>query len=360
MKKTLLFLIFFIAISANAIVIEDGIYIIKSSINPNFVIDLNGGRTTLGNNIQLWDKNNSDAQRWIIKNVNGTVKICSVINSHYVIDLNEAHAVCGENIQCWEDNGSNAQQWFPRKVGSYYEFRSAVNQNFTIDLCNSQTVRGQNIHCWEANGTNAQRWILERVGNSGTNSPDDSGLLYSGPYTMTGMSYDYSTGQYQNSGVSGVYQVEIYRDRIIIMGETCAQWRTDGQWLWYGVNPSNSNHPKYLYNTSTGELRWRTVLSLFGFVQITDGIWVRGNQVAGSTGTGTSTGGTSNGGTTTTSPVKTRCGSCDGTGTVIYYNGPYNSSADKWCGQCHKTVSNNHYHRTCRACNGKGWWSTRP
>ena len=62
-----------------------------------------------------------------------------------------------------------------------------------------------------------------------TNSPDDSGLLYSGPYTMTGMSYDYSTGQYQNSGVSGVYQVEIYRDRIIIMGETCAQWRTDGQ-----------------------------------------------------------------------------------------------------------------------------------
>lgn len=349
MKKTLLFLIFFIAISANAIVIEDGIYIIKSSINPNFVIDLNGGRATLGNNIQLWDKNNSDAQRWIIKNVNGTVKICSVINSHYVIDLNEAHAVCGENIQCWEDNGSNAQQWLPRKVGSYYEFRSAANQNFTIDLCNSQTVRGQNIHCWEANGTNAQRWILERVGNSGTNSPDDSGLLYSGPYTMTGMSYDYNTGQYNNSGVSGLYQVEIYRDRLIINGKSYAQWHTDGQWLWYGVNNGSSSHPEYLYNTTTGELRWRFIFNFFG-LQISDSFWVRGNQMAGNTGTGTSTGGT-----TTTSPGKNRCNACNGTGTIIEFRGNYNGS-DNWCGQCHKSMPHNHYHRTCSACNGKGWW----
>ena len=119
MKRNLLFIaLFFIAVVSKSQVIEDGVYVIKSSVNPNYVIDLSGSQVFNGNNIQIWERNRTDAQHWIILNKNGYVVIRSYINSQYTIDLNSSNAVSGENIHCWEENGTNAQRWILERVGN--------------------------------------------------------------------------------------------------------------------------------------------------------------------------------------------------------------------------------------------------
>ena len=170
-KKNFLFVLFCLfSLVVNAQVIADGVYVIKSSINPNYVIDLSGSNVFNGNNIQLWERNNTNAQKWIIENVNGAVIIKSSINKSFVIDLNRSNAASGTNIQLWESNGTKAQRWYVRQKGNYFEFHSAVNSSYVIDLNSSNIASGENIQCWESNNTNAQRWILERVEESNGNS----------------------------------------------------------------------------------------------------------------------------------------------------------------------------------------------
>jgi len=202
---------------------------------------------------------------------------------------------------------------------------------------------------------------MQAANGTSMNGTDESGLIYSGLYTATGMSYNYNTGQYSNSGVSSLYQVEIYRDRLIVNGKSYAQWHTDGQWLWYGVNNNSSSHPEYLYNTATGELRWRFIFNFFG-LQISDNFWFRGNQMVGNTGTGGGYGGTGttqSGSTTPTSPGRTqhRCGLCDGRGWIVSDDIPaFGSTEKKWCSGCNQYVYLTHNHKQCPSCKGKGQW----
>lgn len=193
---------------------------------------------------------------------------------------------------------------------------------------------------------------------------NDGGLIYKGPYTATGMAYNYNTGQYSNTGISAVNQVEIYSDRLVINGRSYEKWNTDGQWYWYGRNANANNHPEYLYNTATGEMRWRFIFNFYG-LQISDNFWYRGNQL--STGGGGSYGGGSygggsygNSGSSSSSTTRTphRCGLCDGKGWVPTDEGvsTFGNTDKKYCKECGQWVYLNHWHKTCPSCNGKGAW----
>ena len=186
-KKNFLFVLFCLfSLVVNAQVIADGVYVIKSSVNPNYVIDLSGSNVFNGNNIQLWERNNTNAQKWIVENVNGAVIIKSSINKSFVIDLNRSNAASGTNIQLWESNGTKAQRWYVMQKGNYFEFHSAVNSSYVIDLNSSNIASGENIQCWESNNTNAQRWILERIEGGGTNTGGGTVIIDNSPMPCAG------------------------------------------------------------------------------------------------------------------------------------------------------------------------------
>ena len=189
--------------------------------------------------------------------------------------------------------------------------------------------------------------------------PDDSGLIYKGYYTNTGTSYSYNTGQYSNTGIVSLHQVEIYRDHLVIDGVSYQYWNTDENWLWYGHNNASNNHPDYLYNTSTGELRWRYIFNFFG-LQISDMFLYRGNLTANNSGVGPvpNTGGSYSGSSGTTGRTPHRCGLCNGKGWVPTEEGVsnYGSTSQKYCKECQSFVPINHWHKTCPSCKGKGAW----
>ena len=145
--------------------IPDGVYYIVSYIDRSYVIDNSSSNVALGNNIQLWKRNNTNAQKWRIENRDGGIVFHSLNNEDYVIDNSSSRTYNGNNIVLYAKNGTNAQLWYPEKagLGLYYYvcvLRSANNTNFVMDLSASKTVNGNNIQLWGYNKTDAQKWII--------------------------------------------------------------------------------------------------------------------------------------------------------------------------------------------------------
>lgn len=139
-------------------------YVIRSAVNPNYVIDLNNGNSANGTNITLWEYNGGDNQKWVLMSRdNSVMRLHNKSNLSVVLDLNEGRAQNGENIQGWHVNGSKAQDFRVGTVGNYYEIVSDVNHNYVVDANNGNMSNGTNITIWVSNGGMNQRWIFEKV-----------------------------------------------------------------------------------------------------------------------------------------------------------------------------------------------------
>ena len=76
------------------------------------VLDVSGGSTAPGANVQQYTSNNSLAQKWVfVKNSNGSVKIQSALFPNLVLDVSGGSSANGANVQVYTDNGTSAQQW---------------------------------------------------------------------------------------------------------------------------------------------------------------------------------------------------------------------------------------------------------
>ena len=76
------------------------------------VLDVKGGSTKSGSNVQQYTSNLTQAQKWIaVKQTDGSVQLISALDQNKCIDLNGAQAKNGSNIQIYESNGSKAQRW---------------------------------------------------------------------------------------------------------------------------------------------------------------------------------------------------------------------------------------------------------
>lgn len=171
MKKLILFLIgsliFFLninSVKATEQVIEDGIYVIHSSIDYNYVIDVNEGNAANGSNIQLFQNNNGLAQKFMIKNAqDGFYEIKTVLDENFSLDINEGIFSNFTNIQLWKNNGSKAQRWkIEKEINDSYRI-CTENGKYCININNSITTNSSNIELYQVNNTNSQRFKLEKI-----------------------------------------------------------------------------------------------------------------------------------------------------------------------------------------------------
>lgn len=148
--------------------IPDGTYYIFTEVKAGdgkmHAIDNSSSNVENGNNIHIWEKNGTNAQKWRVENKNGGIILHSGNNDNFVLDNNGSQCVNGNNIHLWEKNGTNAQLWYPEKADNgVYILRSAINRNYVIDLSGSGTANGNNIHLYQYNGTPAQKWYFHKA-----------------------------------------------------------------------------------------------------------------------------------------------------------------------------------------------------
>lgn len=175
MFSFMIFFLFNMSVKAYEKTIDDGVYIIHSSINENYVLDANGGFANNGVNVQLYFKNNGLSQKWIVRYLNdGYYEITSTINDNYALDVNGAAFNNSVNIQLWKKNDSSAQKWIIKETGNGYYKIISYNTNYSLDACGAVATNFTNIQLWGNNTSLAQEFKFEKY--SGLNKTIESGI----------------------------------------------------------------------------------------------------------------------------------------------------------------------------------------
>lgn len=133
-------------------------------------IDVAGGNATNGTNIQQYTYNGTDSQRWYLKN-NGD-NTCSFYSRlgndgsyRYSMDISDGKDQNGANVQLWEINGTNAQRFklMPCQFGTYAIFTENSNYKKAIVLSGPTLNSGGNIELYTFQNHINEVWILEPV-----------------------------------------------------------------------------------------------------------------------------------------------------------------------------------------------------
>ena len=135
------------------------------------VLDVQNGLSTDGTKLQVYTYNATNAQLFDVNSIDalsgGTYHIQAFQNIKYVIDIANGSASNGANIQLYQNNDSGAQKWNISKNGDgSYTIKNAANGK-VLDVESGNAFDGANIQLYQANGTAAQRWYVEYVENGG-------------------------------------------------------------------------------------------------------------------------------------------------------------------------------------------------
>ena len=194
---------------------SDGTYYIRSACSSTRVMDIKAGNTSDGSNIQLYTRNDSEAQKFyidkcgeilnqgddfwalilstdcwkpIMQQDDGNVVLGTETSDSYnrtlwhflrngntgyytvysklngkPLDVDMAADEDGANVKCYDYNSSMAQKWFilRREDGSYYMKSACSSRN--MDLLYSSSKDGTNIQMWSHNGSSAQNFTVYKI-----------------------------------------------------------------------------------------------------------------------------------------------------------------------------------------------------
>lgn len=147
----------------NRNVLADGTYNIQSLLNPNYVLDIYGGYTTNGANVQLYRSNDTEAQLFKVTHDSQGYVTFTNVKSGKVLDVYGGTKKNNQNIWQFSSNGSRAQKWIVKPDGNGYVIISALDSNYVLDLSTGKAVNSSNIQLYTYCGSNAQRWKFSKL-----------------------------------------------------------------------------------------------------------------------------------------------------------------------------------------------------
>lgn len=147
----------------SSIKIEKAIYKIINK-HSGKVLDVSASNTNNGANVQQWDDNGTNAQKWYIKqNSDFSYTITSVLNGK-ALDVDAWSTNNGANIQMW-DCGANQsnQQWWLTQLEDGYTSIINKNSNKCLDVSGWSVERGANVQQYDYSQQANQLWKFEMV-----------------------------------------------------------------------------------------------------------------------------------------------------------------------------------------------------
>lgn len=140
--------------------IKDGVYTIASGLDKNKVVDQSSAGMYDEANIQLYQANGTNAQKWIIQKISGNVFRIYSANSGKVMDVANGSKNSGANIWNYSNNNTNAQKWIIRNFGDGSVYFTSLLSGKVMDVAGARTANGTNIWVYDSNGTKAQKFYL--------------------------------------------------------------------------------------------------------------------------------------------------------------------------------------------------------
>lgn len=148
---------------ATSATIDNGTYFIRMASHAGSVLDVSDGSHSDGANVQIWQNNDSGAQKWnFSRNGDGSYNIINAASGK-ALDVKDAAASSGTNIQQWLRNGSAAQRWYIEYVSGGFRLSSALNTAFVIDVSGGNAANGTNVTLYASNDSKAQRFTFKNT-----------------------------------------------------------------------------------------------------------------------------------------------------------------------------------------------------
>ncbi len=148
---------------------EGAVYMIRNA-NSGQYLEIDGGTAANGSNVQQWGANGASAHNtWRLEaDGNGFYYLISQLGdgNTYYLDVNGGDSANGTNVQIWEKSGSRGQQFtFTKNTdGSYVIHTNCYSGGVKcIEAANASTESGANIQQMKVNGSACQNWYFEKV-----------------------------------------------------------------------------------------------------------------------------------------------------------------------------------------------------
>lgn len=140
--------------------LPEGNYMVQSALKENMVLDVTGGSSNNGANVQIYSKNGSGAQKWQFSvNEDGAYTIKN-IGSGKVLDVAGGSVANGANIQQYASNSSCAQKWkITENADKTYTLRSTCSEK-ALDVTGANSQNGANVQIYALNSSDAQKWKM--------------------------------------------------------------------------------------------------------------------------------------------------------------------------------------------------------
>ncbi|MGP3634980.1 ThuA domain-containing protein [Streptomyces sp. 24-1644] len=113
-------------------------------------VDVAGGATADGTQIQLWGCAGVAAQRWTVPG-DGTLRAFGKC-----MDISGGGTADGTRVQLWTCNGSGAQRWVPQADGTLRNPQSGK----CLDASGVSSADGTKLHLWTCHTGANQKWSL--------------------------------------------------------------------------------------------------------------------------------------------------------------------------------------------------------
>lgn len=161
------------------ILTETGAYEIVLAADTRMCLDIAGGSTANSANVQVYTRNDSDAQKFKASPATeaGVFKLINAVSSK-VIDVRGGVAKNGQNIQQYTSNSGQGQLWLPVRSGSVkvdgqtlptYIIRTQLGNNFVMDCKGGGKTAKTNIQLYTSNNSIAQKFAFVKTERYGSN-----------------------------------------------------------------------------------------------------------------------------------------------------------------------------------------------
>lgn len=254
---------------------SDGSYKIRTKIsNKQSAVEIINGSVESGANVQQWEINGANCQDWILEEVTnpGCKMDTSVmytftnVNSNFVMDIADGKMENNSNVQQWESNGFDCQKWTLQESAeneNYYYIRSVSDSEFALkagssenggniviskfaaddsamlfkfsknpdgtyyihtkasdDACYveieaAKTDMGANIQQWEPTDNDCQKWAAETMTTAPTTAP---------PTTTTQPVPDSVNGDVNADGVLNVADLVMMQKWLLGSSDELTNW----------------------------------------------------------------------------------------------------------------------------------------
>lgn len=145
-------------------------YILKHP-TLDMALDVASGTMANGTKLQLYEANNTDAQNWMLvpQNpvANGTYEMVTALSSTMRVDVKSGSTAQGANVQLYSRNDTNAQKWVVSTDSNGISTIKSAETGYALDVQSGSTKDGANVQVYAANGTEAQQWVIEPSSTSG-------------------------------------------------------------------------------------------------------------------------------------------------------------------------------------------------